>query len=274
MSWEREHVSTLIDLYREHECLYKVKSALYHNKSARQQALEQMASVISDVRPNTTVNDVKTKINSLRTQFNKECAKLRSKPSGCSGEVVNIKLWCFEQLLFLQDQSTPRSSTSNLQAQGHADWNESIEVVDEEEESVNTNDKPKPTRRPLKRKAGAPIELVEPDEAVEPIHNVETASTPVVVSTNRSTSVSPPHKKMLESPTKKNLRSLLKENQLKYRKKIRSLQQINRRKTKKCASMKNIINSLKARNYIAEEDVDVLNSTIGPGKEIFKTTAA
>ncbi|KAF5282409.1 hypothetical protein FQR65_LT14303 [Abscondita terminalis] len=113
-----------------------VKSALYHNKSARQRALEQMASVIRDVRPNTTVSDVKTKINCLRTQFNKECAKLRSKPSGCSGEVVSIQ--CFEQLLFLQDPCTPRPSTSNLsQTQ---DWNDSIELIDEEEESINTND--------------------------------------------------------------------------------------------------------------------------------------
>ncbi|KAF5295521.1 hypothetical protein FQR65_LT19884 [Abscondita terminalis] len=84
--WDEEEPCQL-----EHECLYKVKSALYHNKSARQRALEQMASVISGVRPNTTVNDVVTKINSLRIQDNKECAKLRSKPSGCSEDVVSIK---------------------------------------------------------------------------------------------------------------------------------------------------------------------------------------
>ncbi|KAK4882539.1 hypothetical protein RN001_005858 [Aquatica leii] len=79
--------------------------------------------------------------------------------------------------------------------------------------------KPKPPRRPLKRKAEGPIELVEPvkqpDETVEHVHNEEIASTSVVVSTSRSTSVSPPHKKIMESPTKKNLRTLLKENQLK-----------------------------------------------------------
>lgn len=58
------------------------------------------------------VEDIKTKINSLRTQFNKEMAQIRTHPSGsCS---YNITLWCFEKLLFLQDHVQSRKSSTNL----------------------------------------------------------------------------------------------------------------------------------------------------------------
>ncbi|KAK4887425.1 hypothetical protein RN001_003696 [Aquatica leii] len=80
--------------------------------------------------------------NDETTRFNKECAKLRSKPSGCSREVIKIKLWCFEQLLFLQDQCTPRGSISNLpRPEGYGDWNDTIELEFEDKESSNDKQK-------------------------------------------------------------------------------------------------------------------------------------
>ncbi|KAF5290968.1 hypothetical protein FQR65_LT11486 [Abscondita terminalis] len=54
MTWTRQHISQLIDLCREHEVLYAVKNELYHNKSARNTALEDIVVKLQIVRPGTT----------------------------------------------------------------------------------------------------------------------------------------------------------------------------------------------------------------------------
>ncbi|XP_031335457.1 uncharacterized protein LOC116165293 [Photinus pyralis] len=135
MSWNHNQTSILIDLYRNHEVLYIVKDPQYHNKGARLHALETITKGLSEIRPNTTVNDVKVKINSLRTQFNKELGKLKSKPSGSGAELVQVGLWCFEQLLFLQDHVNARTSFSNLsRAAGCSTWDEVVEITDSQGE--------------------------------------------------------------------------------------------------------------------------------------------
>ncbi|KAK4886175.1 hypothetical protein RN001_002446 [Aquatica leii] len=139
MSWKKEEVLKLIDLYQNHQVLWVVKDPRYHNKNARHQALEAIVNELKELRPSTTVNEVKTKFNSLRTQFNKEVAKLRSIPSGAGAEVVKINMWCFKDMLFLQDQSVARSSFSNLPQQaGCSSWAETIEINEEEVDTSNT----------------------------------------------------------------------------------------------------------------------------------------
>ncbi|KAK4881200.1 hypothetical protein RN001_004519 [Aquatica leii] len=141
MSWTRPQITALIDLYRDRDVLYKIKSSLYHNKSARVQALNQIVGGLQEIRPGTTINDVKIKINSLRTQFNKEIGKLRSQPSGSGATLVKISMWCFEDLLFLQDQSIVRESFTNLpQQQGCSSWSERVEMEDASSPTQNPDE--------------------------------------------------------------------------------------------------------------------------------------
>ncbi|CAH1114813.1 unnamed protein product [Psylliodes chrysocephalus] len=85
------------------------------------------------LRPNTTVNEIKAKLNSLRTHFNKELARIRNAPSGSGAEAARISLWCFENLLFLQDQTVATPSDSNLKVDNECTENEIIQINNDQE---------------------------------------------------------------------------------------------------------------------------------------------
>jgi hypothetical protein len=91
MAWNYEQTSFLITLYEQNPMLYMLKHRKYHNKTARREALQVIVEKLSNsVRPNTTgefftdnnlikytfflliVEEVKAKINNLRTQFCRE----------------------------------------------------------------------------------------------------------------------------------------------------------------------------------------------------------
>ncbi|XP_046384663.1 uncharacterized protein LOC124154942 [Ischnura elegans] len=114
--WERNAVEALISFYEEKRCLYEVSSPDYHLKQKRSSALQDIATNLLPFRPGTTSEEVKTKINGLRTQYMAEKNKLiRSKKSGAGvEEVVRPKLWCYNNLSFLERHTAPRKSVSNL----------------------------------------------------------------------------------------------------------------------------------------------------------------
>ncbi|KAF5289484.1 hypothetical protein FQR65_LT11858 [Abscondita terminalis] len=152
MTWTRKQVSLLIDAYEEEHVLYDVKKTSYHNKLLRNEAIQRIIMKCLELRPNTTENDVKTKVNGLRTQFCRELTQLKKKrPSGSgTAGVYKVTLWFFERMLFLQDHLQARKSSSNLsegadeeapqsESQSVTNWNDllngdedSIEIVEEE----------------------------------------------------------------------------------------------------------------------------------------------
>lgn len=69
-----------------------------------------------------TVDDVRRKINSLRTQFFAEHNKIsKSKVSGSGTDDIYIStLWCYDLLSFLNDSTQTRQSQSNLDDQTNA----------------------------------------------------------------------------------------------------------------------------------------------------------
>ena len=93
--WTQEQVQCLIDAYREEPCLYAVKHTNYYNKNLRSIALERMASVVQQVRPNVTVKECQVKIHSLRNQYNIENSKrkrsLNKSGSGAADVCSNLK---------------------------------------------------------------------------------------------------------------------------------------------------------------------------------------
>ncbi|GLV43653.1 hypothetical protein CBL_07020 [Carabus blaptoides fortunei] len=70
---------------------------------SRTDALQQILNEIIKIRPNTTIDMIKSKLNTLRTQFNKEMNHLRSKVGSSEASSQHVSLWCFKRMLFLKD---------------------------------------------------------------------------------------------------------------------------------------------------------------------------
>lgn len=116
MSWAHEQVTLLIDLYKEKPCLYVVKSPLYKNKHARQAAWECICESLKELRPKTSITEIKNKINGLRTNFLAEYRKWQnSKRSGVGDDDVYVPtLWYYKDIMFILDHTLPRSSVENI----------------------------------------------------------------------------------------------------------------------------------------------------------------
>lgn len=100
MVWSSEHVSTLIEEYQKYPCLYAIKHPLYHNRNARVNALTKICEVLCEVRPKTTVEEIKVKFSSLRTTFLSEKRKMeKAIKSGAGVDCVSIKIQEYRDML-------------------------------------------------------------------------------------------------------------------------------------------------------------------------------
>lgn len=102
LPWTNQSISTLIENYSQQNCLYDTKLTLYHNKNIRQKTLEDIALALESRRPNTTWQEVKVKIASLRTQFRVEHNKVKSSlKSGTSTDDVSTTSIIFIYVMYL-----------------------------------------------------------------------------------------------------------------------------------------------------------------------------
>lgn len=106
----REFLSDFIELYRNHECLWKIKSKEYSDKNKKNAAYNILIEKLKEVDLAANKDMVIKKINSLRTCFRKELKKYNNSLKSGSGteEIQKPNLWYFDLLLFLSDQETPR----------------------------------------------------------------------------------------------------------------------------------------------------------------------
>lgn len=118
----------LIILYEQHPELYRVSSRIYHNRPARQLALQEICENLNKMHmTQLSVNYVTKKIHGLRTTFLAELNKIKkSESSGMSADSFYVpKWWCFEQLQFLKDHGVViHQGSTNLPAEVE----ESVEV--------------------------------------------------------------------------------------------------------------------------------------------------
>lgn len=113
----KENIRTLVMLYEQHPCLYITKSADYHNRNKRDQALKTICNNYQEItNESITVDAVKKKINNLRSQYLDQLNKIRqSKMSGAStDEVYKPTWWLFEDMSFLSAHVAARSGESSL----------------------------------------------------------------------------------------------------------------------------------------------------------------
>jgi len=63
--WRDDHTQLVLDLSRNQECLWNVKSENYRNRNIHNKALEEMVKQLNI--PDLTQEDVKLKIKSIRS---------------------------------------------------------------------------------------------------------------------------------------------------------------------------------------------------------------
>ncbi|XP_068246512.1 uncharacterized protein [Palaemon carinicauda] len=114
--WSRQLTLNLIELYRQHPCLWDVRKEVYKDLEARTAAIKEITAHLKQYVANMNEVEVKRKLALLRNQHRKEMRKVSmGKKSGAgSEEQYTPKLWCFNALSFLNSGDTVRSSLSNL----------------------------------------------------------------------------------------------------------------------------------------------------------------
>ncbi|PIO09487.1 hypothetical protein AB205_0157770 [Aquarana catesbeiana] len=105
-----------IDKYRELPCLWQVRHPHYNHKQKRQAALEKLLELVTPVVPTATIPYLKNKIGGLRSTYLRECKKVTdSQRSGAAADDIYVpRLWYYERLRFLSDQTEVRESLSTL----------------------------------------------------------------------------------------------------------------------------------------------------------------
>jgi len=169
--WTDEVTLELIEEFRNHPELWKVKSSAYFNKYKREEGWERLTKVkylqkhsmfcttishfllpfkvfneactiplstvlflfqvCSKKIPDVTTDQVKMRVNTLRSNFRRELAKMKKTVSGESTEDVHEpSLWYYNQMMFIADQETPRPSISTISE------DENDEEMDEENKNL------------------------------------------------------------------------------------------------------------------------------------------
>ncbi|XP_049316691.1 uncharacterized protein LOC125775342 [Bactrocera dorsalis] len=120
------------ELYRSFQELWQVKSECYKNKNKKNAAYEVLLTKLREIDSNASLDNLKSKINSLRSSYRRELKKKkRSEKSGAGVEDIHIPtLWYFDDLSFLEDQE--------VQLSGHS----SIEIEENEGDIVEENRPP------------------------------------------------------------------------------------------------------------------------------------
>lgn len=104
---DREFVSKLISLYKENVILWDANNEHYTNKYRRIIALKKICDGLKKYKPNYTIEELKKKLNILRTNFNKERNKMELRKSMSPDVEPEPILWYYNDLAFLIGQETP-----------------------------------------------------------------------------------------------------------------------------------------------------------------------
>lgn len=116
-TWNRESVLRLIELYEERDVLYFIKNKNYLNRDLRAKAYEEIYNELKNNNINVSKEAIKLKIHTLRNQYLRELRLIEnSKKSGAGvDEIYKPKLWCFQQLKFLNRHCITRPGKGSIE---------------------------------------------------------------------------------------------------------------------------------------------------------------
>lgn len=112
----KKFLEEFIDVFRTQPAVWETSNDLYRNKVEKEKSWKLLLEKYKEVEADATVETVKRKVNSLRSSYRRELAKIKkSERSGASTDDIYVPaLWYFDQLEFLRDQETQICSMSTL----------------------------------------------------------------------------------------------------------------------------------------------------------------
>jgi hypothetical protein len=127
---ERKFILECIKVYRSLPALWNVKSKDYSNRKKKNEQYEQLLRKYRERFPDADKEQLKQKLNSLRTNFRKELKRIKDCEKSGTGadDVVEPALWYFEEMKFLMGQEEACTSLNTIQ------------TVDEEEQESEVVD--------------------------------------------------------------------------------------------------------------------------------------
>lgn len=102
---EREVLKTFISVYRQNPILWNTSLKEYSDRDKKNKCYKQLVEIYQKIKKRATIEDVKKKINSLRTNYRKELKKIKdSQRTGSStDDIYEPTSWIFWELQFLND---------------------------------------------------------------------------------------------------------------------------------------------------------------------------
>ncbi|TMW47625.1 hypothetical protein DOY81_007303 [Sarcophaga bullata] len=101
-----------IDIYRTLPCLWNTRDENYNNRESRSEAWNKLVKKLQEVEPDANQDSVKRKINTFRSNFNREVRKIRQTQKEQPSEEYNPTLWYFDHLSFLLNQEKYHNSSA------------------------------------------------------------------------------------------------------------------------------------------------------------------
>ena len=97
---DKKYWCEFIELYKQHPCLWNVKSKEYSNRNIKNQAYEILVRKLKEKNESATRDTVTKKINNMRSSLRKEVKKVEnSKKSGAGADdIYHPSLWYYDQL--------------------------------------------------------------------------------------------------------------------------------------------------------------------------------
>jgi len=111
-----QQLRDFISKYKDLKCLWNIQCKDYSNRDKKKDAYSELLVVYKLIKPEASIDDVKKKINTLRSNFRKELKKIHdSKRSGAGADdIYQPSSWLFEELSFLADLEKPVDSISSI----------------------------------------------------------------------------------------------------------------------------------------------------------------
>ncbi|CAG9773326.1 unnamed protein product [Ceutorhynchus assimilis] len=100
---EREVLKTFISVYRQNPILWNTSLKEYSDRDKKNKCYKQLVEIYQKIKKRATIEDVKKKINSLRTNYRKDLKKIKdSQRTGSStDDIYEPTSWIFLELQFL-----------------------------------------------------------------------------------------------------------------------------------------------------------------------------
>ncbi|CAK1581203.1 unnamed protein product [Parnassius mnemosyne] len=143
---QNQYLSIFIKTWETYPELWNTCCESYRDKVRKNNAFDKLLDIYKKMKPNSTREDVKKKLNALRTNFRKELKKIhKSKSSGKGTDEVYVpSAWTYYELLFLTNDEQPIKKTMEEDKENDQDqYSYSISSMDPPPTPVSENKKRK-----------------------------------------------------------------------------------------------------------------------------------